>query len=487
MEMAIDGDKPIGKDRNQQMRVEHEVISPVTGMVTTRIALATKHEIAECLSTLGQPRDCPGAAAVFEFLQRLADQLRLHRDLFIETTYLETGFVARDSMEIVDGAIEFLRDFEIYATEMLRNERISSLIPHSYSGQFQRTMRIVHRPAHCVAAVVPQNAALTLSVIVIAAALHAGSRVILRPPLQSASAGALLAKAVSQSEPPPSSVAIVHSSAKDFLEACCMSDEVDLIHYIGSNRYASAILTQAFAAGKTCLIDGEGNGMLYVDDTFPLDEAVRIISTASTRFNGETCTSVNGVLVKDSIFRDLKEALVDAFQDLRVGHPLERGTQIGPLFSEQQAIQFAQAIRGAAAGKVLCGGHVAGAYFAPAVVEGVNLNDSMVREGFFGPAVWIAPVTENRVWDWIKANRFPLSDSLLSTNGELIQAFARHSRAPRVCINADSSVESMFEPWGGYPPGGLNEVSIWTEKYRRAFIVDGRPSDIMRIPTHITG
>ena len=36
----------------------------------------------------------------------------------------------------------------------------------------------------------------------------------------------------------------------------------------------------------------------------------------------------------------------------------------------------------------------------------------------------------------------------------------------------------MFEPWGGYPPSGLNPVSIWIDKYRQAYQLDGRLRDI---------
>ena len=102
------------------MVIEYEAISPVTGTTTARISLATKHEIAARLSTLGHYRDCPDADAVFSFLRRLADQIRLQKELFFETTYLETGFISRDSMEMINGAIEFLCYFEVYATEMAK-------------------------------------------------------------------------------------------------------------------------------------------------------------------------------------------------------------------------------------------------------------------------------------------------------------------------------------------------------------------------------
>ncbi len=468
------------------MAIEYEVISPVTGKTTTRIHLAPKSEITESISALNSQHDYLDFDTVFKFLRRLADQINLQKQLFFEATYLETGFIASDSMEIIDGAIEFLADFESYAKELSKENKTASLIPHSYSGTSQRTMRILQQPARCVAAILPQNAALSLGVIIIASALYGGSRVVLRPPLQSTSTSVLLADAIARSEPPISRIAFVHSLAEDFLEACYLSDEVDLIHYIGSSQYAPAILARAFAAGKKCLIDGQGNGMLYVDDTFPIDEAIRIITTAGTRFNGETCTSINGILVKDSIYNNIREGLVDSFQRLRVGEPLEPEVQVGPLFSGQQATQLAKTIRETASAQVLCGNQVAGAYFTPAVVEGVNLYDTIVRDGLFGPAIWIAPVAaEHHVWNWLRSNRFPLSDSLLSTDEALIQAFIQNSRAPRICINVDQAIESMFEPWGDYPPGGLNDVSIWIEKYRRAFIVDGNPSDVTRIPPHL--
>ena len=128
--------------------------------------------------------------------------------------------------------------------------------------------------------------------------------------------------------------------------------------------------------------------------------------------------------------------------------------------------------------RVLTGGGATGAYFRPALVEGIRLEGPIVREGLFGPAVWIQPVRGSEWPRWIRSNRFPLSDTVLSTRTDVIREFARASRAPRICVNADPSVESMFEPWGGYPPGSLNPVSPWVEKYRQSFQLDGHLEEI---------
>jgi len=458
----------------------HKITSPVTNKAVGQVCLADKEGISNAISALASFKPSPSKPEVFAFLKRLKDQLEQNRDRIFEHSYLETGFIAEDSNEIIDGAIEYLNDFETYAYEAQSHEQI---IPHSYSSENERDMRMINRPFRCVAALVPQNASLTLGIVIIASALYAGSRVILRPSLQCGTTGALLAEAIFQSNPPESCISIVNCLAKDFLEACNESDNVDLIHYIGSNQYAMPVFSSAFSAGKVCLIDGQGNGMLYVDDTFPVDEAVRIIRNGATRYNGGTCTSINGVLIKDTIYQAVKETLVEEFRSLNVGHPLEQSTHVGPLFSAKQATSLKQSINDSAQARLLCGGDVKDAYFSPAIIENVNLDSAIVREGVFGPALWIKEIKEQELWQWLNANQFPLSDTILSTNKQLIQSFAIHSRAARICINDDPSIESMLEPWGGYPPSGLNPVSMWMDKYQQTFQLDGKLTDIMTVNT----
>lgn len=450
----------------------HDLISPVTGSTIDRIRLATPREIALAASRLSTVSDSPVPDQVFSFLRRLRDQLVLRRDSLVRLTIAETGFIQRDGEETVDGAIDFLGSFETYVRHCPRPQQV---IQHSYSTPASvRTMRITSRPFGVIAAVVPQNASLSLGITMIASALFAGARILLRPSLQTASTGAVLAGAVTASDPPAGTVEVVNCLAGDFIKTCCATEQVDLIHYVGSNQYALGVLTQVFSAGKVCILDGQGNGLLYVDESYPPEDAARLIAEGATRFNGETCTSVNGVLVEKPAYERLKAALMEQFEALGVGDPFASETRVGPLFSEQQAQGLRRQLLEARHGRLLFGGEVEGAYFKPAIVSGVTPDDALVHSGFFGPAVWIQPVSRERLSHWVRCNRFPLSDTVLSMRGDVIRDFANCSRAARVCVNADPSVESMFEPWGGYPPSGLNPVSLWVEKYRQAFQLDGQ-------------
>jgi acyl-CoA reductase-like NAD-dependent aldehyde dehydrogenase len=468
-----------GRREPTSSSAHHDVISPVTGQGIDRVPLASAEEIARRLTRLPDVHEPVRAPEVLEFLHRLREQLVSHRERLLEVAVLETGFITGDSREIVSAAIEFLGDFERYAREQTQPAKT---VRHSYSPESQREMLLTQRPYRWIAALVPQNASFTLAITIIASALYAGARVLLRPSLQCAGTGAILADLIERSRPPSSSVVMVNSLAAEFLKACYQVESIDLIHYIGSNQHALSVFVDSFAAKKVCLLDGQGNGLLYVDDTVAIDQAARLITAGATRYNGETCTSVNGVLVHENVHADLRDALRDSFQRLRVGDPRTPGTEVGPLFSHGQAASLASALRGGGSHRVLCGGNAFGAYFTPAIVERVHPEDAIVREGFFGPALWIHPIHEDELFAWLRTNQFPLSDTVLTTRSDLIQAFASRSKAARICVNQDPSVESMFEPWGGYPPSGLNPVSNWIDKYRQSYQLDGRLDHIRPAP-----
>jgi acyl-CoA reductase-like NAD-dependent aldehyde dehydrogenase len=448
----------------------HQVVSPVTGEVIGKVPLAARDELRAAVAQADAARDPWTPEETLGFLGRLRARLEQERSRMIELTLLETGFPLEQCAETVDGAIEYLQYFDRHVRDQ---QALSLRVPHSYASVAVREMRLLRRPYRRIAAMVPQNASLTLGVTIIASALHAGAAVLLRPSLQCGVSGELLAGLVEASQPPGSSVLIRNSLAREFLAAACVTDEIELIHYIGSNRHALDVFQEAFAADKVCLLDGQGNGMVYVDRSFPVEEAARLIVSGATRYNGETCTSINGVLVDEFVYPELRDAVVAEMRTLQVGDPRRSDTQIGPLFSEKQAEELLASLK-IGAERMLCGGERTGAYCLPTIAEGVRDRSTLVREGLFGPALWLQSIERGTLPSWLRANRFPLSDTALAHDEAQVDLLVTHSRAARICINVDPSIESVFEPWGGYPGSGLNPVSAWPDKYRRVYQLDAR-------------
>jgi glyceraldehyde-3-phosphate dehydrogenase [NAD(P)+] len=445
------------------------VSSPIDGKHLKTLQLLSGDEIHElfrrnCVDSVPNSRE-----ESLAFLKRLCSSIKKNREILIPMMVNETGYILSDSAEIIDGSIDFLDQFE---NEVAQEPYRPGMTARSFGADTERKIHISSRPYRQVAAIIPQNASFGTALIVLAAALYSGSKLVLRASLQAGLTNDLLKKMVMESAPPGNSVEFVNCLATDFLKACYESPQVDLIHYIGSNRYVASVLMDSFKSGKTCLLDGQGNGLAYIDQSFPIDKAVKIVAEGAVRYNGETCTSINGVICHPEIYKDFRDGLAKALGSLTWGNPMETDTDVGPLFSETQTAHIGELVR-SSGGKFLSGGTIKGSYIEPGLVEGVDQDKSLVTEGFMGPIVWLAKAAFRESDAWFGKNQYPLSDTILSLDSDQIRSFVTRSRSPRVCINVDSSLESMFEPWGGYPPSGLNPVSIWTQKYLQTFQIDG--------------
>lgn len=469
--------KHFGKKLNYSGHTQ-SIVSPIDNQVLGEVDLASRADIAQEILRIQALQRSYSKHHVLSFLNKLKAQIESHRDLIAQYICLETGFIAQDCAEIIDGAIEYLEYFNQYAEHI---DKIDTVIPFSYMEESTRKTILTRKPFNCVSVILPANATFTLAIVTIASALYAGSKIILRPSLQSALTGLLLDYLIKQCRMEEQPIAIVNCKANDFLDMCYQSKYIDLIHYIGSNQYAMAIMQQSFKSGKLALIDGQGNGLLYLDESYPIDEAIDIICNGSTRYNGCTCVSVNGLLIEQSIYNQVKNQLVDVFSGLRVGHPLDNNTQIGPLFNQQHALALKQQVKQSPGSQILCGGNVKEAYFSPAIIEKAYRPCDLTTKGIFGPALWIRSIQEPQLWDTLNENHYPLSDTILSKDQNKIESFILHSPAPRVCVNTDPSLESMFEPWGGYPPNSLNTVSMWIDKYYKSIQLDGEEAYILNL------
>ncbi|MDX1452158.1 MAG: aldehyde dehydrogenase family protein [Oleiphilaceae bacterium] len=446
----------------------HLVRSVIDGSVIATVPLLDTRSLHVAMDALHG--EVPTQSETLAFLDRLKCKVQKDLKNLSSLHQEESGFIHADNEEVILGLIDFLDSFPRYAEAcevVQRND-----LPHVFSERCSRHMRIVHRAAQCVAIMVPQNASLGLAVLAMACALFSGARVVVRPSQQCGATGAWLAEMVALCAPPVGCIAVVNCKAADFLDVCMARPEIEMIHYIGSDRFALEILRQAHLHGKHALIDGEGNGILLVADDFDIADAASLITKAATRYNGQTCTSVNGVLVTPARQVKLLEAMAAQMKQLEPGDPREVSTQLGPLFSAQQATVMLERAKASNSARIVCGGETDKSYMQATLVADPAPDDVMVHQGFFGPVCWMAAAPVKQWSDWLQRNRFALSDTLLSHDDGLREWMIRHSRAGRLCFNEDPSIESMFEPWGGYAPAAHNPVSQWLNKYQFAVQVD---------------
>ncbi len=406
-------------------------------------------------------------AEVWLFTERLHAALQTLAPLLLETMQLETGFTGKDCQELLEGTLLYIRGFR----QALDHSTAVPAKPVPYHAEHARRIHLARSAWGTVAVILPQNAFLLIAVTSMLNALATGNRVILRAPQQSARSAALLGCVLETAKAPAHAVSVVLAKAREFVDALCRSQLPLLIHYMGSSQHGAQIVANAFRAGKPVLVDGSGNGWVWVDADVPAETAVDILTTGALRYNGQTCTSVNGAMIHPSLYAHVRNRLMDRWNTLTVGNPVADHVDVGPLFDEEQARWCQQQIE-QSGGHILCGGKREGNLLHPTLVEHPAPHSTLVCEGMFGSGLWITAGTRDEFVSWWQRNRYPLCAGVLDPAADAAWWLSRLPNVARLVVNGDPSVECIFEPWGGYPSSGMNPVGAWHEKYQRVVAVD---------------
>lgn len=442
-------------------------ISPLDGTLIQKIPMIDSEETKELLR-VAHPLDRLDGEPLRLFCSRLHDELNALHESILEATKLETGFNRRDCEEVVQSCLEYVKGFPDYYASLTAPHPT----PLGYTDTLgSRQIQQIEVPWGTIAVILPQSAFLFLAITCLLNALVTGNRVILRAPVQSARSAALLGLAIEYSKPPTGSVSIVMISARTFIATICESEEPILVHYLGSSAHAPDLIKTCFQAGKQVLIDGEGNTWVWVDENVPIDRACDILTEGALRYNGQTCTSINGAIIHPKIYRELSERLAARWNDISAGNPLEADVEVGPVLDEAQAEHCLRRIRESNA-TILAGCQCSGNVLIPTLAAEPLEESDLVSHGLFGPAMWIAPGDFDDFSARWRRNCYPLCAGVLTASNEFDQYLRRLPNLARLVVNADPSAEYMYEPWGGYPGTGTNTVSHWHQKYLRNVQVD---------------
>lgn len=441
--------------------------SPIDGSLVQNTRLLSDEEV---LSLLQPSRNDPsdGRPNMDLFCRQLTDHLRALHPQILHATQLETGFTASDCEEVVAASIEYAEGFASHSAGTLQAAPDPIHYVHGSSG---RSIELTTVPWGTVVAILPQSAFLILAVTCILNGLYEGNRVIVRAPAQSARSAALLGMAIEASAAFSSDVSIVLASASDFLDAVCRSGTPGLVHYLGSSTHAVDVMAKCFDAGMHSIIDGEGNVWVYVDSDADPDLAAGILVDGSLRYNGQTCTSVNGAIVHPEVYAQVKERLAQRWDTVKYGNPLTADVMVGPVLDADQASTILDRIATSGA-NVIAGGTASGSLLTPTLAAEPDQTSRLVTEGLFGPALWIAPGTFDAFREMWQHNRYPLCAGIISSRLSPREIASALPNLARISFNGDPSIEHIYEPWGGYPATGNNPVSDWRSKYRRLVQID---------------
>jgi len=168
---------------------------------------------------------------------------------------------------------------------------------------------------------------------------------------------------------------------------------VPLISFTGSTnagRHIGALVAKRF--GKSILELG-GNNAIIIDETADLSLAVPAIVFGAVGTAGQRCTSTRRLIIHESIYEKLVEALMNAYKQITIGSPLDKTKLMGPLIDEQAVANYKQAISEVKekGGEILFGGNVVNSigYFVEPCLAAAQNHWEIVQRETFAPILYV--------------------------------------------------------------------------------------------------
>jgi acyl-CoA reductase-like NAD-dependent aldehyde dehydrogenase len=309
-----------------------------------------------------------------------------------------------------------------------------------------------------IAAITPFNFPLNLGLHKVGPALAAGNAVVQKPasatPLSALHVAALLLECGLPAE----ALQVVVGPGTELGAALVAAPEVRMVSFTGSLAVGERL--QAAAGMKRVTLELGNNSAVVVCADADLEAAVAACVAGGYANSGQTCISVQRVLVERPVYEDFLERFAKAVAALRLAHPLEDNCDISCLIDEREA-QRVQAWVGEAVreGAVLRqGGGRNQAILQPTVLAQAPVTSRVMREEVFGPVVCVNAFDDlGEAIRIVNDSRYGLQTGVFTESVRQAWRCAREIESGSVLINDSSSFRVDLMPYGGCKQSGMGK------------------------------
>jgi acyl-CoA reductase-like NAD-dependent aldehyde dehydrogenase len=369
-----------------------EVKSPYDGAVVGRVFQGRRAHaeaaIAAAVKAFGTTRRLP-AFERQRVLRQVAEGISKRKEEFARTLCQEAGKPIKAARTEVDRAIF---TFTVAAEESTRI--YGEYLPLDWQEYTAGRWGIVKRfPLGPIAGITPFNFPLNLVVHKVAPAIAAGCPMVLKPAPQTPLSSLLMAEVIQQTGWPDGGLNVLPLSNDD-ASVLVTDDRIKLISFTGSAAVGWQIKKNS--GKKKVILELGGNAGVIIHSDADLEYAAGRCVAGAFGYAGQTCISVQRVLVQQSAYGKFVDLFLAGVKELRCGDPLDETTDVGPLIRESDAIRATDWVQEAvrAGARVLCGGTRKGSLLEPTVLTGTRPDMKVNCQEIFAPVVTVEPYVE---------------------------------------------------------------------------------------------
>lgn len=389
-------------------------------------------------------------------LEALASKLKEHRDEIATLIAKEAGKPIRDAEVETDRGVFTV---QIAAEEAKRIE--GDVIPLDLLASSKGRFGVVRRfPIGPIAGISPFNYPLNLALHKVAPAIASGNPIVLKPPTKDPLVMLFVARLLDEIGIEPGSLSVLPMS-RDVGNAMVEDDRFKLLSFTGSPAVGWKMKRNA--GMKKVVLELGGNAGVIVDKDADIAYAAQRVRIGAFAYAGQVCISVQRVFVHEQVYDAFMEALVVETKRIKMGDPMDRETDLGPMIDDKAAARSQKWIEDAVAAgaHVLIGGKADGRFMQPTIIENAPRESFVCSREAFAPLVTVFPVSSfGKAVAAVNDSEFGLQAGVFTNNLERTLYAWENIEAGGVIINDVPAYRIDHMPYGGVKSSGLSREGI---------------------------
>lgn len=391
-----------------------------------------------------------------ERLFKAAEILEADREKYAQLMTIEMGKPIKQAIAEINKCASVCRFYGENGAEFLTSKYIETDASKSY---------VTYQPLGAILAVMPWNFPFWQVFRFLSPTLMAGNVGLLKH-ASNVPQCALAIESILLSSGFPEGVFQTLLIESSQVELVLRDTRVKAVTLTGSELAGKSVASMAGQELKKSVLELGGSDPFIVLDDANIEEAVEVAVTARMLNNGQSCIAAKRFILIDSIADKFQQLLLEKYQNLTIGDPLDLNTDIGPLATstilQDIAHQVTKTIEMGA--KVLIGGKTLegkGNFYPPTILTDIPLNSPGMEEEFFGPVALLFRVSSlKKAIELANSTIFGLGASIWTNNEKNIQIAVRDIESGAIFINGLVKSDPRL-PFGGTKSSGYGrELSV---------------------------
>jgi acyl-CoA reductase-like NAD-dependent aldehyde dehydrogenase len=436
-----------------------EVFDKYSGELATRVAIADAEAIDAAIAAADRASGPMRETRAYQrqaVLDHCVKRFRERAEELAMSLCIEAGKPIRDARGEVGRLIDTFRIASEEATRICGEVLPLDISERArdYVGMWKRV------PIGACSFISPFNFPLNLAAHKVAPAIASGCPFVLKPASFTPIGALIIGDVLAETDLPEGAFSIL-PCRREGAAQFTTDERLKLLSFTGSSEVGWDL--KARAGKKVVILELGGNAACVVDEDADIEDAVARIVFGAFYQSGQSCISVQRVIVHESIYDSFRDRLVAATGALKVGDPKDPEVFVGPMIAEKEAAGLEKKIQSAvrAGARLLCGGGRQGSLLEPTLLENVPGDQEVVREEAFGPVAVLSKFSQfEAALDEVNDSLFGLQAGIFTRDIHKAHRAWEVLEVGGVVIGDVPSWRVDHMPYGGVKDSGLGREGV---------------------------